>query len=200
MLDWIKNINKNYPEFWKKYLESFEQKPSRIIAMSIEATGTNPDEDLILSIGAIALKNEKLVINDSFEVNILQYIEDQEGYTNNFTIESKLPKILQPEAITGFIEFLSNSVIVGHRINFEINILNVALDKLGCGKLKNEFFDIEAMYRKYKEITDDRQISLEELAEEFKIPKSDRISSIEDAYSIALIFLKLKNRLGIQGF
>jgi WD40 repeat protein len=34
MLDWIKNINKEYPEFWKSYLAKFETKSSRVKGIS----------------------------------------------------------------------------------------------------------------------------------------------------------------------
>ena len=198
MIDWIKNISKNYPEFWKNYLESFHEKPTRIVSLSIEATGSNPSKDYILSIGAISIVDNRLLIEDSFEVNILQNLPDSdEALSNNFSLASTRPKITENAGIERFVNYLSNAIIVGHRINFDIDIINAALHKLDCGKLKNEIFDIEAMYRKHKELVEYKNISLDDLSEEFKIPKSDRISSIEDAYTIALIFIKLKNKLGL---
>jgi DNA polymerase-3 subunit epsilon len=53
------------------------------------------------------------------------------------------------------------------------------------------------MYRKLHDITN-KQFSLDELSDIYKIPKSDRNSASEDAYKIALLFLKLKSRLGIK--
>jgi DNA polymerase-3 subunit epsilon len=50
------------------------------------------------------------------------------------------------------------------------------------------------MHRKLNDINN-KQFSLEELCDIYKIPKSDRNSSSEDAYKIALLFLKLKSRL-----
>jgi DNA polymerase-3 subunit epsilon len=76
-------------------------------------------------------------------------------------------------------------------------MINASLEKLGCGRLKNEALDIDVMYRKLHDITD-KQFSLDELCTIYKIPKSDRNSSSEDAYKIALLFLKLKSRLGIK--
>ncbi|MNU00778.1 hypothetical protein D3C72_2440010 [compost metagenome] len=66
-----------------------------------------------------------------------------------------------------------------------------------CGRLKNEALDIDVMYRKLMDIND-KQFSLDELSDVFKLPKSYRKSPSEDAYTIALLFLKLKNRLGIK--
>jgi DNA polymerase-3 subunit epsilon len=51
------------------------------------------------------------------------------------------------------------------------------------------------MHLKLNDITD-KQFSLNQLSD--KIPQSERNSSTEDAYKTALLFLKLKSRLGIK--
>lgn len=198
MLDWIKNINKEYPEFWKSYSSKFQNKSSRFVVLSTETTGLNPNKDVILSIGAIGVENNTIVIKDSFEVILLQYkyLHDN-GLSNEFIVESKLPKLGEPEAITAFIEFIGNAVLVGHRIHFDIDMINEILYKMGCSRLKNEAIDVEIMYRKLIDSTD-KQFSVDELCKIFKISRSDRYSSAEDAYTIALLFLKLKSKLGIS--
>lgn len=197
MFDWIKKLNKEYPEFWKNYISKFEKKSSRFIVLSTETSGLNPSKDVILSIGAVAVINNSIVVNDSFEIVLLQYkyLHDN-GLSNEFIIESKQPKLGEPEAIKAFIEFIGNGILVGHRIHFDIEMLNEALEKMDCGRIKNEALDVEVMYRKLHDITD-KQFSIEELCKIYKIEKSDRHSSSEDAYSIALLFLKLKSRLGL---
>ena len=108
-----------------------------------------------------------------------------------------MKKIGEPEAIQAFIEFIGNSVLVGHHIDFDVEMINASLERLGCGRLKNQALDIDIMYRKLQDISN-KQFSLDELCEIYKIPKSDHNSSSEDAYKIALLFLKLKSRLGIN--
>lgn len=198
MLDWIKNINKEYPDFWKDYLTKFETKPNRFVVLSTETSGLNPNKDVILSLGAFAVIDDGVVIKDSFESVLLQYkfLHDN-GLSNEFIIESKMIKMEEPAAMEAFINFVGNAVLVGHHINFDIEMLNSALERLDCGRLKNEALDVDMMYRKLTDIND-KQFSLDDLCEIFKIPKSDRNSSSEDAYRIALLFLKLKSRLGIK--
>ena len=70
MLDWIKLGNKNYPEFWKKYLSTFDQKSSRIVILKIDTSGTDAKKDVILSIAAIAVDKNSLSVGDSFEAII----------------------------------------------------------------------------------------------------------------------------------
>ena len=198
MLDWIKNINKEYPDFWKEYLTKFETKPNRFVVLSTETSGLNPNKDVILSLGAFSVIDDGIVIKDNFEAVLLQYkfLQDN-GLSNDFIIESKMLKMPEPDAIEAFVNFIGNSILVGHHINFDIEMLNAALERLDCGRLKNEALDIDMMYRKLMDIND-KQFSLDDLSEIYKIPKSDRNSSSEDAYKIALLFLKLKSRLGIK--
>jgi DNA polymerase-3 subunit epsilon len=198
MLDWLKNINKEYPEFWKNYIAKFEKKSNRFVVLSTETSGLNPDKDIILSIGSFAVIDNSIVIGDNFETVLLQYkfLHDN-GLSNEFIVESKMKKLVEPEAIKLFIEYIGNTVLVGHHVDFDVEMINAALERLNCGRLKNEALDIDIMYRKLHDITD-KEFSLDELSTIYKIPKSDRNSSSEDAYRIALLFLKLKSRLGIK--
>ncbi|MNQ49562.1 DNA polymerase III PolC-type [compost metagenome] len=198
MLDWLKNINKEYPDFWKDYLTKFETKPNRFVVLSTETSGLNPNKDVILSLGAFSVVDDGIVIKDNFESVLLQYkfLQDN-GLSNEFIIESKMIKMPEPEALEAFVNFLGNAILVGHHINFDIEMLNAALERLDCGRIKNEALDVDVMYRKLMDVND-KQFSLDDLCEIYKIPKSDRNSSAEDAYRIALLFLKLKSRLGIK--
>lgn len=195
MLDWLKNINKDYPEFWKAYLSKFEQKSNRFVVLSTETSGLSLSKDVILSMGAFSIINDSIIIADSFETVIAQYkFFHDNGISNEFTVETKMKKMVEPDGIHALVDFIGNSVLVGHHIDFDVEMINVALEKLGCGRLKNEALDIDVMHRKLKDINN-KQFSLEELCDIYKIPKSDRNSSSEDAYKIALLFLKLKSRL-----
>ena len=198
MFDWIKNRNKEYPEFWKIYSSKFEKRTSRFVVLRVETTGLNPHKDVILSFGAVGVENNAIVVNDSFEVVLLQYkYLHENGLSNEFIIESKQPKLGESEALQAFVEYIENAILVGHRIHFDVEIINEALYRLGCSRLKNEALDIEIMYQKLHDSTD-RSFSIDDLCKIYKVAKSDRISAAEDAYTIALLFLKLKSRLGLN--
>ncbi|WP_016988834.1 PolC-type DNA polymerase III [Flavobacterium sp. ACAM 123] len=198
MLEWIKNINKELPEFWKTYLSKFDKKSNRYVVISTDTTGLNSHKDVILSIGAFAVVDDSIFVGDSFETILLQYkfLHDNK-LSNEFIIESKMNKLTEMDAIKSLIEFIGNSVLVGHHVDFDVEMINAALEKLECGRLKNEALDIDMMHRKLNDIND-KQFSLNQLSEIYKIPNSERNSSTEDAYKTALLFLKLKSRLGIK--
>ncbi len=198
MLDWIKNINKEYPEFWKLYLAKFETKSARYVILNTETSGFNPKKDVVLSIGGIGMINDVIKIGDNFEVVIMQYkyLHDQ-GLSNESIIDSKLTKLAEPQAIQALVDFIGNAVLVGHRIHFEIEMINEALEKMGCGKLKNEALDIEIMHQKLLDSTS-KAFPLDVLIKTYKLPQNENSTVSDDAYAIALLFLKLKTRLGFH--
>ncbi len=198
MIDWLKNISKKFPEFYKEYLNKFEFKSKRYVVISSETTGLNPKLDVMLSFAAIAIENNNIVIKDSIELGISQYkfLHDN-NLTNEFFIDNKLPKLTENEAIEIILKFISNAKLVGHRVHFDIEMLNQILEKYECGTIKNESFDIEVMYKKLHDIND-KDFSINELAKHLNTPISDRNSVSDDCYTIALLFLKLKSKLGIE--
>lgn len=197
MLDWLKN--KKYPEFWKSYLQKQEEKSGRYVTLSVQTTGLNPQKDVILTVGSVGIANGEIVIKDSFEIILLQYIYNHDnGFSNEFIIESKMPKSSEAEGLQKLVEFLGNAVIIGHRIDFDLQMINAGLEKLECGKLRNEALDLEIMFKKWKESSDDKKFSIEEIAQALKLPEVDNDSSIEEAYTMGLCFLKLKKYLRIE--
>jgi DNA polymerase-3 subunit epsilon len=198
MLDWLKQINKESPEFWKAYLAKFSTKSNRYVVLSTETSGMNLSSDVILSIGAFAIVDDNIYIKDSFEAVLLQYKFLHDNHlSNEFIIESSLPKLGEIEAVKAFIDYLGNAVLVGHHIDFDVDMINATLERLDCGRLKNEALDIDIMHRKLNDITD-KQFTLDELGETYKVARSERNTSSEAAYTIALLFLKLKTRLGLK--
>lgn len=197
MLDWLKN--KKYPEFWNSYLQKQEEKSSRYVTLALKTTGLNTQKDVILTIGSVAIQNNQIIIKDSFEVILLQYIYNHDhGFSNEFIIESKMSKSSESEGIEKLVNYLQNAVIIGHRVDLDLEMINKALEKLQCGRLRNEALDLEIMFRKWKELSEDKKLSVYEIAQALKLPYDDNDSTIEESYTIALCFLKLKKYLRID--
>ncbi len=204
MLEWLKNINKVYPEFWKEYLLTFNKKTKRFVVLSTSATGNNLETDVILTMSAFSIIDDSIQVGDYFEIMMLQYkfFHDNKLPFDSI-INSKYKKLGEPDAIKGFLQYLGNSILIGHNINDHVKMLNVSLERLDCGTLKNEALDVNVMHQKLAEITD-QNFSLERLFEIYKIPKINETdlevenATTNQAYKIALLFLKLKSRLGIK--
>ena len=189
MLDWLKNIGKDTPEFWKSYLSKFEIKTERYVVISCETNGKNIQKEKIVSVAAIGVVNNSVAIKDSFEIKIDYDLDDVKVQKKSTQTE------LNPfEALKAFIEYLENAKLISYRIDFEVDIINEALLKLHCGKLKNEVFDLEVMHKKLTD-SNEAKFLLHELFSIYNIEKLDRNSPAATCFSMALLFLRLKNRL-----
>ena len=190
-----------YPEFYKTYLNKFKGKQpksienTRFIIFDTETTGLNTNTDKILSIGAIAIINNSILVNDSFEV----YLNQTEFNTETVKIhgllkEGKMTKISEEEAIKKFLNFIGNSILVAHHAAFDIEIINTSLKRLKLPNLKNKFIDTGVLYKKL-DGKKDNHFSLDKLCEEFNIPKNDRHIASGDAFITAQLFLKILSKL-----
>jgi DNA polymerase-3 subunit epsilon len=200
LFNWFKKDKKSYPEFWQNYLACFADKADkkllkRFVVFDTETTGLDARNDLILSIGAVAICGNSIVVNDFLELFVEQ---------NNYKIESvpihgilkggKERKLSENETVIQFLDFIKDATLVGHHVRFDIRMVNAALRRMGLGKLKNRIVDTDLMYQKFKGLQEDQHASLDELCEVFKIQKSDRHTATGDAFITALIFLRLKNK------
>jgi DNA polymerase-3 subunit epsilon len=198
MLNWLKSITKEHPEFWKEYLSKFEIKSNRYVVLSTKKTGFNPNKDVILTLGCFGVVNDSLFIGDDFEVVILQdEFHQKNEILNEFSIERNLKKLVESEALEAFINYIGNATLVGFQIDIDVEIINTALEKMDCGRLKNEPLDLEIMHSRLLDIND-KQFTLDELCSFYKVPASNLNSASEEAYRMGLLFLKLKSRLRLK--
>lgn len=201
VLDWFKKVSKDYPKFWENYLDNFEQEPDesqpkRYVVFDCETTGLDHRKDVILSIGAVTVIDNAVIVNDSLELFLKQDLYKTETASiHGILKEGKEEKIVEAEAIIRFLEFIKNATLVGHNVNFDIEMINQALKRLDVGKLKNDSMDTDAMYQKFKGLQEDQHSTLDELCKILKVEKSDRHTASGDAFITALVFLKLKKRL-----
>lgn len=179
MLDWFKKIGKDYPDFWMEYISKFEEKSNRYVALTVETSGINPKKNVLLSFAAVGIVDQNIIVNDYFEFSM-----------NDFETEA--------DAIQKFIEYIGNATLVGHRIYLDVEMINEALSKMDCGRIKNEALDIEIMHKKLFDIHEDKPMSLSEIVSHYKIIQADKSSNADDAFTIALLFLKLKSQLRLK--
>jgi DNA polymerase-3 subunit epsilon len=198
--DWL--TGGNLPQFWKNYLTYFDNDDrhhhKRYIVFDMEASGLDWREDVILSIGAIAVKDEAIEIGDFLEVHIKQdRFETQSTSHQGVIKQPETEKFIEAEAMIQFLNFVKGSTLVSHNINLDIEMINQALKRLDLGRLKNDIMDTNVLYQKWKDLDEDHKASIDEICNALKIKKNDRYTTAGNAFTTALIFLKLKRKLGI---
>lgn len=193
--------NNKYPDFWKEYLKTFKQKPTktieatRFVVFDTETTGLDLINDRILSIGAVCIFNNSIDIADTFE----KYLKQTEFKAETVEIHGilkagTLKKLSEEEALEQFIKYIGNAVLVAHHTAFDIEMLNAALKRMNLPKLKNKSIDTGILYKKL-DAKKDNHFNLDILCTEFNIPKHDRHTASGDAYITALLFLKIISKL-----
>lgn len=200
-LNWFNKIIKEHPKFWETYLTYFEEnqsKEKRYVVFDCETTGLDYKSDRILSIGAVAIQHNEIIVNDYLEVFLQQDVFKAETVLiHGILREGKEEKIVEAEAVIRFLEFVKDATLVGHHVDFDIEMINQSLARLDLGKLKNQSMDTDIMYQKLKYLPYEQHTSLDELCTIYKIKKSDRHTASGDAFITALLFLKLKRKLEI---
>jgi DNA polymerase-3 subunit epsilon len=190
--------------FWKKEEELFDEnvtiEETRFVVLDTETTGFDYANDRILCIGALVLQNNIISVQDSFEVYIEQDHYDEStaqihGILKDFVI--KRPSEL--EALEQFLVYLGDSIIIAHHANFDITMINRALERNGLPELKNKALDTGVLYKKtlIKSHLFERKdhYTLDDLADKFDISKKDRHTALGDAYITAIAFLKIVKKL-----
>jgi len=197
-LDWI--TGNNLPQFWKSYLTYFDRNnketKKRYVVFDLETSGLNYTEDVILSIGAIGILENAIEINDFLEIHIKhEKFATQSVALLGLLKQVKPEKYVEAEAIIQFLNFVKDATLISHNINLDIELINHTLKRLGLGKLKNPVMDTDILFQKYKDYPENQHTSLDELCDALKVRKSERQTVSGNAYTTAVIFLKLKKKL-----
>lgn len=191
-------------KFWEKEENLFDEnitiEETRFVVLDTETTGFDYTNDRILCIGALVLQNNIIKIEESFEIYIEQDHYDEStaqihGILKDFIV--KRPTEL--EALEQFLNYLGDSIIIAHHANFDITMINRALERNGLPELKNKSLDTGVLYKKtlIKSHLFERKdhYALDDLADKFDISKKDRHTALGDAYITAIAFLKIVKKL-----
>ncbi len=167
------------------------------IVLDTETTGLNPRKDEILSIGAVKIKNKKIIISQSFEIFIkpLQDISHESIKIHHITPHDLENGVTIDEALEKLLFFIGNLPIVGYYISFDINILNIYLKEFIGTTLANENIELSSMYyKRYKKHSDHEFVDLkfDTIMEKLDLPRLGKHDALNDAIMSGMIFLKLQ--------
>ncbi len=122
--------------------------PQKYVCLDLETTGLSPQYDEIIEICAIKIDSGKEI--ERFQTlvkpenEIDEYISELTGITNELVADAPHIKDVLPSLI----DFLSDWVIVGHNVNFDINFVYDNCLEYMNSYFKNDFVDIMRLSRK----------------------------------------------------
>lgn len=138
--------------------------PSEYVVVDIETTGLNPNKDEIIELAAIRVRGGRET--DAFQClvhcggGLSDAIAKLTGLSHSRLMAEGL--ILE-NALTNFLEFVSDDLIVAHNAEFDIGFIQSACEELDWDDFDNDYLDTLALARKkLPQISDHRLSSLAE--------------------------------------
>ncbi len=169
----------------------------RFVVLDSETTGLDPRRDRIVTIGAIAVVNHEILIEDSFEALLKVEYNSSAVTVHGVTREESRAGLDEPAALDRFLGYLGDGVIVGHHIGHDVATFNAGYERHFGFRLKNASLDTMALTLHLERDgafagRDPIQgFSLDALCAFFDIIPHDRHTAPGDAFMTALVFQRL---------
>lgn len=166
--------------------------------VDLETTGGSPRDCHITEIGAVRLRAGERLSTFQTLVNpgvaVPPTISVLTGITD--TMVMKAPRI--EEVLPTFLEFLGDSVIVGHNVRFDLGFLDQALGRDDRPALVNRFVDTMGLARRLlrDEVPNCR---LDTLADHLRLPHRPSHRALDDAMATADLLHMILERAGSMG-
>lgn len=166
--------------------------------LDLETTGAVPTTCEITEIGAVKYRGGELLGTFQTLIDpgapIPPSITILTGITHAMVVDA--PTI--SEVLPTFLDFIGDSVIVGHNVRFDLSFLNAAAERDGLGRLGQKSSDTASLARRLIR-GEVRNLRLKTLASHFRSPTTPNHRALEDARATAHIFHSLLERAGSLG-
>lgn len=162
------------------------------ICFDIETTGLSAARDKITEIGAVKVENG--IITDKFstfvnpEMPIPQKITQLTGITDEMVKDAPS----QSEAVSAFLEFASDNVLVAHNAPFDTSFIAKACEDMGR---EYNYTSIDTVAISRAILTDIKNCKLDTVAKFLRLGEFNHHRATDDAEMLAKIFITLCRRL-----
>ncbi len=201
------------PAEWKDYVARQRSAALRkanlqtvpLLVLDTETSGLDTKTARILSLGVVPIQQGRLSVPHSQEWIIRQPFEGQAAAIHGLT-NTQLAQGESEEAVfRAFWDLADGSILVGHHVGFDRKLLSLLCQQhLGC-KLPHFWLDTARLAerlelgRHVREGVDRKQFSLDALAERYHIQPLERHTALGDAFTTALLLVKLLAGLRERG-
>lgn len=162
------------------------------ICFDIETTGLSAARDKITEIGAVKVENG--IITDKFstfvnpEMPIPQKITQLTGITDEMVKDAPS----QSEAVSAFLEFAGDNVLVAHNAPFDTSFIAKACEDMGR---EYNYTSIDTVAISRAILTDIKNCKLDTVAKFLRLGDFNHHRATDDAEMLAKIFITLCRRL-----
>lgn len=197
----------NFLRNWNKkqlkdpnYLYLFDEAPiGEYVSLDCETTGLNPKKDEILSIGAVIIKDNKILMRNTFNI-FLKPSKDinAESIKIHHIRPIDLENGLDPkDGIYKLLDFIGSRPLVGYYIDFDYSIISKYTKQYLGIKLPNKKIEVSSIYYKMKKNPSEYQqfidLKFDTILKNLDIPALGKHDALNDAIMTSMMFLKLKD-------
>jgi CBS domain-containing protein len=170
-----------------------------VVALDSETTGLLVANDRVLQIGAVPVRDGRILSEENWETLVNPGIpippknSEIHGITDDMVADAKsFAAVAEPLQ-----KMLSNTVVVGHHIDFDIAIFDHEFRRIGKRFAAPRVLDTSCLARIANPHLGD--YSLDAVSERFGIEIENRHSALGDAHAAAVLYLKLIPMLREKG-
>jgi DNA polymerase-3 subunit epsilon len=169
----------------------------RFVLLDSETTGLDPRKDRLITIGAVAVVNGEILLEDSYE-SLLKIEHNTSAVTvHGVTRAESQQGYDEPVALEQFLEYVKDGVIVGHHIGHDVETFNAGYERHFGFRMLNRSIDTmevalhlerDGAFAGYDNFNN---FSLDALCDRFAVIPHDRHTAPGDAFITAQVFLRL---------
>lgn len=161
------------------------------VVLDLETTGLQPNRDRILEIGALKIKDGKVIETFSTFVNPRMEIPLRVVELTGITQDMVESGCSNEEAIKRFLEFVEDYPLLGHNILFDYSFIKCGAVNLRM-RFEKEGMDTLLLSRRLLPQLESRRLTA--LCEHFLIPHEHAHRALEDAKVTYMLYQKLKDQ------
>ena len=175
---------------------SYPPFDGEMIVFDLETTGLSSRNCKIIEIGAVKIKDGKII--DEFDIFVDPECEISEEITKLTSITNDMVKGApkEKEAVEMFLEFAGDRLLIAHNANFDVGFIRVASERQGI-PFTNAYLDTVGV-SKYVN-PELKQHKLNIIAEHYKLGDFHHHRASDDAKMLAEIFFVMLSRLKSEG-
>ena len=175
----------------------------RLVVLDLETSGLNMRRDLVLSIGAVVIRDDAIDLGEQFEVTLLRPVQPvSESVLIHGIAPSALAAGCDPaQALLDFMEFLGPSPLLAFHAGFDQRMIARALKQTLGYRLQHRFLDVAEMAPMLFPDSKPRHGGLDDWTEHFHLQVHQRHHASADALvtaELALILFSHARRQGID--
>ena len=181
-----------YGEYFSLLVDDLS-KNIPIVIFDVESTGVNVTEDEIVQIAAIKIDSNGEIV-DKF----VRFLKPNKSVGKSYLVHGFSDEYLEEngedskDVIDDFIEFYGDSIIVGHNVQYDINILQSEMNRLNmkAPKFKAVYDTLDIYRRFYPKLIN---YKLSTLSAIFKLPHKPTHNALDDVIATGDLLIKVYN-------